>query len=168
MGSSSITLQPVQAQDYKRLADLESNAFGDDEFAQIAFGPHRFDDDVLEARAKEMSKENRDPGEFVKYVKAIKIAEDGVEQIVGFSHWVTVRPSLGGVGVYGIGKDADEKAVESVEREELGADGKKVKTIANEKLCDDLFIPGDQYMAKACEGRDYHSECLSATSLIEN
>lgn len=167
MSVVAVTLQAVQPQDYKRLAYLEATAFGDDEFTQVAFGSQRFDDKVQEARGKEMSNWTNKPGEVVKYVKAVRTAADGTERIVGFAHWVTVRPSLGGVGVYGAGKEEEEKfKKDSKEDIKLGEEARgKVETVINEKLCHDLFVPGDQYMAKACEGKDYHSKCTTCCFL---
>ena len=59
----SITLRPVALTDYPELARLEVNSFRDDPFSQVAYGPHRFDNDVLEARAKEMAATKNKPGE---------------------------------------------------------------------------------------------------------
>lgn len=165
MAPAYIILQPAQAGDFKRLAYLETSAFGDDEFTQVAFGPHRLEDRVLEARGKEMSIPNEKPGEVLKYVKAVERKEDGSEEIVGFAHWGTIRPSLGGVGVYGAFEKPGEKAIEVIEK--VGEDGDNVKTVANEKLCDDLFIPGDQYMASACGGKDYHSKLFRSIPKLE-
>ena len=57
----------------------------------------------------------------------------------------------GGVGIYGV-----EVADMGLPEEEGG-----IKLVVNEKVCNDLFVPGDQCMARVCEGGDYHSEsCL--------
>jgi len=92
-------------------------------------------------------------------VKAVAVGEDGKEEIVGFAAWQTVVVKEGGVGIYGAGK-GEVLGVVDEKREEVKTED--VKTVVNEKLCDDLFIPGDQFMARACEGRDYHSmsSCL--------
>lgn len=150
MSTSKIVLRPVELSDYKRLAFLESNAFGNDEFLEVAFGParHREEDRVLEARGKEMAKPKNDPGEVEKFVKAVLIGSDGEEEIVGFAHWQTVLVSEGGVGVYA---KEEENKVEKEKEDEKN----EFANVANGKLCDDLFIPGDASMAKACEGRDY-------------
>jgi hypothetical protein len=152
MASSNIKLAPVEPTDLTTLARLEAHAFGDEEFSCVAFGPQRFDDDVLEARGKEMlaSIERNNEGEVMKYVKAMR-----GDEIVGFAGWSTVCPERGGVGVYKamIGEGEDERKEEKEDGE------KKVATVANEKLCDDLFIPGDRYMADACRGGAYHSMC---------
>jgi hypothetical protein len=151
MANRLVTLKPGQRADYKTLAHLEAMAFSD-EFTEVAFGPHRADDEVLEVRAKEIGKGHEKPGENVKIVKAIR-SEEGREEIMGFASWATVRVAEGGLGIYGAVKgDRKEEG-----RDEITAEG-EIKTVANEKLCDDLFIPGDQFMAKACGGGDYHSK----------
>lgn len=165
MNSSRISIHPAQPGDYKRLAYLESSAFGDDEFTRLAFGPHREDNDVLEARAKEM-REPMNPGEIEKLVKAVRIDVDGREEIVGFAQWRTVHVSEGGVGFYAVAEEEGEQGKRKEEEVELkkdedGSEGKNVATVVNEKLCNDLFIPGDAYMAKVCNGRDYQSELVN-------
>jgi hypothetical protein len=106
----------------------------------------------MEARGKEMAKRKKVPGEIDKFVKAVRIGVDGWEEIVGFAQWQTVLVGEGGTGMYS--KEVEKKAEEEGEDNEE----KKVSTVVNGKLCDDLFIPGDASMGKACEGRDYHSK----------
>lgn len=91
-------------------------------------------------------------------MKAVLKREDGKEQIVGYAAWQTVLVGEGGVGIYGYGKRAGFTKEE--QEEEVKKKESKVKTVANAKLCDDLFIPGDQSMALACECQDYHSEFI--------
>lgn len=151
MATSDIRLAPVEPGDYTALARLEALAFGDDEFSRVAFGPQRLDDEILEVRGKEMLasiKRNSD-GEVTKHVKAVR-----GDETVGFAGWVTVWPESGGVGIY--------KKME-VEKKDENEDGeKKVGTVGNEKLSNDLFVPGDGYMAVSCHGGAYHSmySCL--------
>jgi len=59
-------LQNVQHEDWKRIAQIEVQAFGDEEFSAVAFGPTRFDDDVLEERAREMGIMNTKRGEITR------------------------------------------------------------------------------------------------------
>jgi len=108
-----------------------------------------------------LAKPNENPGEIGKVVKAVSKGEAGQEEIVGFAQWMTVKISEGGVGVNGTSK---RKKDEGNKGEELEGDKgeRKATAVANQKLCDELFIPGDEYMARACEGRDYHSKCHSS------
>lgn len=161
MLSSKIMLQRVQPEDWKRLARLEVQAFGEEEFSAVAFGPGRFDEDVLEERAREMGLINAKPGEITRNAKAVFKKDDGTEWIVGYAKWQTVLVDEGGIGIYGYGNGKEPGNSEAEDKRKDDEQGKKeikVKTVANEKLCDDLFIPGDQHMAAACKGRNYHSK----------
>jgi len=55
MATPEIRLEAVQPEDYVRLAFLESESFREEEFNAVAFGPRRFDKNVLEGRAKQMA-----------------------------------------------------------------------------------------------------------------
>lgn len=88
-------------------------------------------------------------------MKAVLAKDDGTTQTVGYAKWQTVLVDEGGVGIYGY-QQVDQNIRPGVIKEQQ--EEKKVKTVANDKLCDDLFIPGDQHMATACEGKDYHSK----------
>ena len=48
------------------MARLEVESFGKEEFSAVAFGPKRFDEDVLEERARQMSSINAKPGEITR------------------------------------------------------------------------------------------------------
>lgn len=63
MSTFKIALQRVQSEDWRRLARLEVEAFGDEGFSAVAYGSRRFDEDVLEERAKEMDITNDKPGQ---------------------------------------------------------------------------------------------------------
>jgi len=80
--------------------------------------------------------------------------------IVGYAKWQTVIVSEGGIGVYGhdVKENGNSEGQDKRDREQEEKKGNQVKTVANAKLCDDLFIPGDRHMAAACEGKDYHSK----------
>ncbi|KAH8592748.1 hypothetical protein B0O99DRAFT_628870 [Bisporella sp. PMI_857] len=166
MSNLRVTLRPVESKDWKAVAWLEAIAFGEDEFSQVAFGSRRFDDEVIEARAKEMQQENQHPGESQTHVKAVLLDDDGTEEIVGYAGWRTVLVSQGGVGVYGTMNEEreSEDSHEGEHSQKKDTDEDCVKTVANRKLCDDLFIPGDRYMASACEGKDYHKLFLLEVS----
>jgi len=58
----------VLAVDYTTIARLEADAFGEEEFSQVAFGPRRFDWDVLEARGREMGKVRGEKGVVQRFV----------------------------------------------------------------------------------------------------
>lgn len=66
MLTPKITLQAIQPEDWKALARLEVGAFGEEEFSAVAFGPNRFDEIVLEERAKEMGIITPKPGEVIR------------------------------------------------------------------------------------------------------
>ena len=66
MSNPEITLQKVQPDEWKEIARLEVHAFGEDEFSVVAFGSRRFDDDVIEERAREMGVINTMPGETTR------------------------------------------------------------------------------------------------------
>jgi len=68
MSPFKISLQEVQPEDWKQLARLEVEAFGEEEFAAVAFGPRRFDEDVLKERAREMGVLDLEPGEITRWV----------------------------------------------------------------------------------------------------
>lgn len=90
----------------------------------------------------------------LRNMKAVLVKNDGTEQIVGYARWKTVLVDEGGVGIYGyLQEDQNVERNATNETKE-----NKVKTVANEKLCDDFFIPGDRLMAAACEGKNYHSK----------
>lgn len=141
---SPITVHPVQPGDYATLAHVEYAAFKDDEFSRVAFGATRTPE-VLEARGIAMSKGPENKGESYRNMKAVRTDEDGKEEIVGFAMWGVVRVREGGVGIYGVGLEG------KVEKGEGGS----------QKLSDDLFLPGDRAMARACGGGDYGSKLLS-------
>lgn len=94
-------------------------------------------------------------------MKAVLSNDDGTTQIVGYAKWQTVLVDKGGVGIYGYGMKDQRVEGNTAEKERKKKEGTetKVKTVANERLCDDLFIPGDRYMALACDGKSYHSKC---------
>lgn len=154
MSSSTVKLGAIQKEDYKTLAYLEAIAF-QDEFTDLAYGIHRAEDEALEIRVKEIEKRSDKPGEKVKIVKAVQ-SREGRDEVVGFASWVTVRVGEGGMGVYGAEKD--DRVIVKDEVKQVEKENEDGKREGNEKLCEDLFIPGDQFMAKACGGGDYHSK----------
>jgi len=98
-----------------------------------------------------MARRKDAPGETDQFIKAVRIGVNGEEEIVGFAQWQTVLVGESGTGMY-----ANETEKRTNEEEE--ANEENVPTVVNGKLCDDLFIPGDASMTKACGGRDYHSK----------
>lgn len=99
-----------------------------------------------------MARRKDAPGEIDQFIKAVRIGANGEQEIVGFAQWQTVLVGEGGIGMY-----ANENEKKTNEEEEANEE-MKVPTVVNGKLCDDLFIPGDASMAKACRGGDYHSK----------
>lgn len=90
-------------------------------------------------------------------IKAVK-AVNSKGEIVGFASWshVSVEEAGKDIGIYGAGKEGlDFDGKEKGDRDEM-------MLVANEKLCDDMFIPGDKAMAVACEGKGYHSKSKSS------
>lgn len=145
-----ITLHPCTTpEDFFLEAKMEAEAFRHDAFSDVAFGPHRFDDEYCAARGREMEKQPG-KGEVIRMTKAV-IDETG--EVVGFAAWGMVSVEEGGkdVGVYGVGKERKEEMGGKVE----GEGG--VKLVMCQKLLDDTFIPGDVAMAAACKGGDYYS-----------
>ncbi|ESZ96505.1 hypothetical protein SBOR_3127 [Sclerotinia borealis F-4128] len=158
----NLTLHPCTLPDLHTIAYLEYLAFKEDEFSDLAFGVERGSSEALRMRAGqfegllggEIEKGDSEEGENkCWYVKAVIGGE-----VVGVAGW-----SLGGGEGKG-GKEERKKANVGEKRE--GDDGEKVQEVpkektkeelekiwgkgCNAKLCEDVFVKGDQYMFEAC------------------
>ncbi|KAJ8067469.1 hypothetical protein OCU04_004814 [Sclerotinia nivalis] len=171
-----ITLHPLTQSDLPRLSLLEHLAFEHDEFSDLAFGRERGSPEALQMRSEQFGKFlSRGDCWFVKAVlsnggkgkgkgKEEKGEEDGGEEygdeIVGVAGWMS---GGGGEGEgSGDGKQEEKekgKGDEVLEVPEV-PEIPKVKTKeelekiwgkgSNFKLCEDVFVRGDEYMFKAC------------------
>lgn len=154
-GTPKITLHPCTKTDLPTIALLEHLAFEHDEFSDLAFGKDRGTKPALQMREKQFEKflEKVHSGEGEGWY--CKACLDG--EMVGVAGW-----SLGGGKEEkkeemngGKGPLAGEDEVKSKEKlEEIWGKG------CNAKLCEDVFVRGDEYMRGACGDRPWLSMCL--------
>jgi hypothetical protein len=151
MAKSEITLHPVLPSEYSAVARLETEAFWDHDFSSVAFGALRGSDAAITGRAASFAKAPKNPRERIKYVKAVRILQNGREEIVGFAGWSFVN-----------GKEEVVDSVESWEEkdEEKEKEASPWGPSANVKFCEEVFLAADESMMRSMEGDDYASTLL--------
>ncbi|TAQ89382.1 hypothetical protein B7494_g2266 [Chlorociboria aeruginascens] len=130
-------LKPALLADFPTLARLEADAFRDEEFSMVAFGPEGNSEENLAIRAVAMARQPTEPGKTMRFMKAV-IEKEGKEEIVGFAGWGKV-----------IGREKTEEGGGKEKKQYSWGIG------ANVKLCEDVFLKADEDMERAIEGKDY-------------
>ncbi|RDL37592.1 uncharacterized protein BP5553_05025 [Venustampulla echinocandica] len=162
----TITLRPISGpEDFLTLARVESDAFYNDPFSIVAFGPLRASEENLALRAKGLAKTLNDTKDDKgrekqwKYIQAVKKMGDcqgDGEEVVGWACWCFVTGKGGATEQgNGIEKEKEVKAGTAIKSEKEKPEPNPWGVSANAKFCEDVYLPSDQWMLDSCGGNEY-------------
>ncbi|KFY25514.1 hypothetical protein V493_04607 [Pseudogymnoascus sp. VKM F-4281 (FW-2241)] len=144
----TINLIPVLASDFPAIARLESAVFGETDFGAVGFGPDRNSEAAIEQRAVALAAGPK-LGETVRNMKLVRVGPSGDQEIVGYAGWVICTGRTGSEEEKTRLGTREAWAVQEDPGNEPFGPG------ADVKFCTDVFVRGDEHMARATGGKDY-------------